>query len=319
MGDRSERLERLLVPLTDLADFSPTVIREMHSDLTPHFITRTLKQLVSEGFLSQYKTDSEPRYQWTTSDFEPSLWIRQQVHGSQVKETPEDERPRERLLRDGAETLSNADLLAVLIRVGVRNESAIHGGQKLANHFAEHLDELRHATQKELKDITASATKSSYAQIMAGIELGRRISDSEMNRDPPTTKITSTHQAIEYCRLKFSRLARDGFQEEFHIVTLDTKHKPIKCHRITVGTLDASLVHLGGVLPRPRPDGGVGQRARDVRPDPAREGRGVAERKVHSADRGRRGTLGRRAIASPEPAQIWRPSARGVNAWATNG
>ena len=52
-----------------------------------------------------------------------------------------------------------------------------------------------------------------------------------------------THEAIDYCAHEFARLAADGVQEEFHIVTLDTKHKPIHRHCITRGTLDASLVH----------------------------------------------------------------------------
>jgi DNA repair protein RadC len=56
-------------------------------------------------------------------------------------------------------------------------------------------------------------------------------------------KITSTREAIQYCQAEFAYLASEAVQEEFHIVTLDTKHKPIRTHRITVGTLDASLVH----------------------------------------------------------------------------
>jgi DNA repair protein RadC len=78
---------------------------------------------------------------------------------------------------------------------------------------------------------------------MAGIELGRRIAWIESNRRPIPRCITSTSQAIEYCRHRFIRLASDGLQEQFHVVTLDTKHKPIQNHCITVGTLDASLVH----------------------------------------------------------------------------
>jgi DNA repair protein RadC len=105
------------------------------------------------------------------------------------------------------------------------------------------LDELRHCSQIELKAITPAATKSSYTQIMAGIELGRRIAKAEWNQQPTTAKITSTREAIQYCQAEFAYLAAEAVQEEFHIVTLDTKHKPIRTHRITVGTLDASLVH----------------------------------------------------------------------------
>ena len=78
---------------------------------------------------------------------------------------------------------------------------------------------------------------------MAGIELGRRIAAVESSCEEPAMKITSTKLAIAYCVREFARLAHDAVQEEFHIVTLDTKHKPIRTHEITVGTLDASLVH----------------------------------------------------------------------------
>ena len=59
-------------------------------------------------------------------------------------------------------------------------------------------------------------------------------------RAPSPNNRTAT--AIDYCRQHFERLASDALQEEFHIVTLDTK-LPLQSHRISVGTLDASLVH----------------------------------------------------------------------------
>jgi DNA repair protein RadC len=53
----------------------------------------------------------------------------------------------------------------------------------------------------------------------------------------------TTEKACEFCERHFTRLATDGLQEEFHIVTLNTKNHVIATHQITVGTLDASLVH----------------------------------------------------------------------------
>jgi proteasome lid subunit RPN8/RPN11 len=57
------------------------------------------------------------------------------------------------------------------------------------------------------------------------------------------TKISSSAEAIQYCRNHFRRLIMDALQEEFHIITLDTKNQILRPHQITVGTLDASLVH----------------------------------------------------------------------------
>ncbi|WP_390621602.1 JAB domain-containing protein [Roseimaritima sediminicola] len=83
-------------------------------------------------------------------------------------------------------------------------------------------------------------TDIAYARLMAGIELGKRVSEPKANYN---VKITSTSLATHFCSTHFARLIAEGLQEEFHIVTLDTKHRMIDSHRISVGTLDASLVH----------------------------------------------------------------------------
>ena len=54
---------------------------------------------------------------------------------------------------------------------------------------------------------------------------------------------SSSSIAVRFCEEHFSRLATDGLQEELHILTLNTKNRLIQSHRITIGTLNASLVH----------------------------------------------------------------------------
>ncbi len=243
MLDRRKRLQQVLQPLIKLQQFSHSQAKQVCCESSPAYVTITIKQLVREGLLNERVGDEATLYAWSSTDFHVDRWIDQQIHGLQIKETPPSQRPRERLIRDGAHSLSTADLLAILIRVGVRNESAVAGGMKIANRFAERLSDLPKSTPAELKAISAAATQSSFATIMAGIELGRRIASVERSSDDPAIKITSTHAAIDFCQREFSRLATDAVQEEFHIVTLDTKHKPIHTHQITVGTLDASLVH----------------------------------------------------------------------------
>jgi DNA repair protein RadC len=243
---RRRRLESVIHPLTDLDDFSSAEAKRHCGEAKRAYVTRTLGQLVREGVLHQCAVGKEIRYRWKLTpheQFRPSEWIDRQIHGLQVKQTPVHERPRERLLRDGVTALSNADLLAILIRVGVPQESAIAGAQKLANRYDRQLDELPKRSPSELKAISPAVTQASYAQIMAGIELGKRIALVEAGRDPEPRRLTSSKEAIEFCRREFARLASDAVQEEFHIVTLDTKHKPIRSHRVTIGTLDASLVH----------------------------------------------------------------------------
>lgn len=241
---RKRRLEVLLGAIVPLPEFSSDEARQLCGEVTPQFVSQTLTQLVREGMLHRYQQDKSTRFRWAAPQtFLPQQWIDRQIHAEQVTQTPLEDRPRERLLRDGAESLSTAELLAILIRVGIRGESAVTAGRKLANRFSEQWHQLRGLSAQELKGVSPAVTQSSYAQIMAGIELGRRIAKLEANHKRATMRITSSALAIEYCAERFAALAADAVQEEFHIVTLDTKHQPLATHRITVGTLDASLVH----------------------------------------------------------------------------
>ncbi len=214
----------------------------------PAFVTRVLREMEKDGWLVR-ETDSETanaqphQYRWNASrgDSEFSSWLDRKLFGTQIRESPHQERPRERLLENGVENLTLSDLLAILIRSGRPGESAVEAGKKVARTFSDRLQDLPHAARGELKQISVAVEKTAFCQIMAGIVLGRRIADTL--DAAPADKITSTASAIAYCRRRFRRLITDGRQEEFHIATLDTKNQVITTHQITVGTLDASLVH----------------------------------------------------------------------------
>ncbi|WP_436714853.1 DNA repair protein RadC [Roseiconus lacunae] len=242
---RRQKLEQLFKTLAPISAFSKQQARECCSELTAGFVSSTLKDLVREGILDRYQSDDRETYAWRNAQVrvDPSHWIERQICGSQVTAQPEHERPRERLLAVGAEGLGDADLLAILIRVGVKGESAVEAGRRLSRAFSENLAELRLTSKDDLRNLSPAVTVTSYAAIMAGIELGRRVADSEKRQRRERTPITSTGAAIEFCDDVFSNLALSGVQEEFHIVTLSTKHLPINTHLITRGTLDASLVH----------------------------------------------------------------------------
>lgn len=242
---RRQRLKSVIEPLTTLDDFSSSEAKQVCSESPPSYVTRTIGDLVRDGVLKECIVNETRRFRWATGKvhFQACEWIDRQIHGIQVKQTPVQQRPRERLLRDGVKSLSDADLLAILIRIGVPKESAVVGAQKIANRFSTRLHELPRSSPAEMKQMSPAVTRSSYAQIMAGIELGRRIARLESLQCDEGIRITSTKEAIAFCGQEFARLAADGVQEEFHIVTLDTKHKPISTHCVTVGTLDASLVH----------------------------------------------------------------------------
>jgi DNA repair protein RadC len=165
-----------------------------------------------------------------------------QILGLRIAESPIEDRPRERLLNGGAESLRLSELLAILIRAGRKGESATQAAEKLAARFKDCPDKLPQAQQGELKEISPVIGPTAYCQIMAGIELGRRVENAK-NKGSLRKKINSTQDAIEYCEERFSRVIADASREEFHIVTLDIKNQVIDSHKISVGTLDASLVH----------------------------------------------------------------------------
>jgi DNA repair protein RadC len=244
-ADRREKFRQVLSAIRGQSQFTATAAKQACREISPQFTTSALKQLVRDQVLDEVLLENQRFLQWRASadSFDADAWIDRQIHGTQVTQTPQEDRPRERLLRNGAAQLSTADLLAILIRVGVKGESAIQAGQRIVNRLGGDLTNLPGASAAELRQVSPAVTQASYSQIMAGIELGRRIAEALAATSAREVSITSSAAAIEYCRQRFRRLATDGQQEEFHIVTLDTKHQPIGSHQITVGTLDASLVH----------------------------------------------------------------------------
>lgn len=208
----------------------------------PGFVTKVIHELEKNGWLVREDLSSST-YRWNhgRGKFQTNKWLDEVIYGKQIKVTPEQERPRERLLSLGAENLRTSELVAILIRSGRPGESAVMGAEKISKAFDGRLEELPGAGRAELKEITSTVEKTAFCQIMAGIELGRRVAALSDRR--LTTKISSSNEAIQFCQSHFGRLAKTAKQEEFHIITLDTKNQVIDTHQITVGTLDASLVH----------------------------------------------------------------------------
>ena len=243
--DRKQKLKSILYAIRDLDEFSADGAKLVCHDTKAAYVTRILNQLTRDGLLTRVEKDKQRFFRWVHNPSNSAEnWIDAQVYGQQIKQSPEQDRPREQLLSDGVSKLNDAQLLAILIRVGIVGESAVQAGRKLSNRFPEErIALLADASLTELRNISKTIRRDSYAQIMAGIELGRRVALLKDQQSTPPERIRGSDDAIRYCMRVFNRLAIDGKQEEFHIVTLDTQHGPINSHLITVGTLDASLVH----------------------------------------------------------------------------
>lgn len=238
---RYERYRPIVEHLCQCDRLHPDDVKQKFGSEQPAFVTRIVNELQSQGWL--IREPQSGTYQWNAGkgQFSISRWLDEKLYGAQIKASPQEERPRERLLSLGVDKLRTSELIAILVRSGRPGESAVMAGEKVAKAFGQTLEKLPDAGRAELKSISPAVVKTAYCQIMAGIELGKRV--CEAGGGQTSAKIGGSDDAIEFCKRHFSRLAADTTHEEFHIVTLDTKNKVIQSHQITVGTLDASLVH----------------------------------------------------------------------------
>jgi DNA repair protein RadC len=216
----------------------------------PQFIGRVIKELMRDGYLINSGPKTKSQYLWSMKkeEFNSGRWIDQRVFTPTVKRSPSVDRPRERLLRLGPSELKISELLAILIRSGLQGESTMQAGEKLATLFGNDLDKLSLQARGELKRVSKAVGETAYCQIMAGLELGKRLASQRVAGSEPHYKIRNTSDALTYCKEHFMRLATEARQEEFHVVLLDEKHNIIKSERVTVGLLDKSLVHAREVF-----------------------------------------------------------------------
>jgi DNA repair protein RadC len=238
---RDARIHEALKVFLVQERFTLAEIKERLPGEVPGYVTQLVHQLEREGHLR----DQDGVYSWTCelSDFPIQSWVQAQVQGTQMVWTLEEDRPRERLLAGGAASLRTAELLAILIRAGRKGESALPAGEKIAARYNDRLHCLADAGRGELREITAAIGEAAYCQIMAGIELGRRVAMSFAKNTSRPTRITDSVEALQFCREHFARRVHDAAQEEFHVVTLDVQLRVVNTHLISVGTLDRSLVH----------------------------------------------------------------------------
>lgn len=151
-----------------------------------------------------------------------------------LRDIPHEDRPRERMMNYGAEALSHAELLAILLRTGTRRESAVH----LAGRVLKECGSLRNLLDMSLEELTAirGIGQAKALQLMAGIELGRRI-NRERTDGPVTIRRPEDAANIVMADLRYLK------KEHFVCLFLNTKNQVITQETLSVGTLNASLVH----------------------------------------------------------------------------
>lgn len=225
--------------------FRKSDIYEALKDEKKSFIGRVVSGLVRGGYLTKAGVKTNTQYFWSAKrgEFNAGQWIDRQVFTATVKRSPSVDRPRERLLKVGASGLKISELLAILIRSGLQGESAMQAGEKLAALFGDDLEKLSLQARGELKQVSKAIGETAYCQIMAALELGKKLANQRVGDSAPSYKIRNTLDALTYCKKHFARLAREAKQEEFHVVLLDEKHKVIKSEQVTIGLLSQCLAH----------------------------------------------------------------------------
>lgn len=151
-----------------------------------------------------------------------------------IKELPESERPRERLLQAGDEHLSDAELLAIIIGGGSKQESAVELARRLLGRFGG-FRALAECTAAELSALKGIGP-AKVAQIKAALAIARRFSTEQIR---PGVAITGSPQLFSHFRERLVSLRK----ETFYSLLLDTKHRLIREEKIAVGSLSESVVH----------------------------------------------------------------------------
>lgn len=155
-------------------------------------------------------------------------------HAYRLKDLPHEERPRERMMRLGAGALSHAELLAILLRTGSRRESAVHLAQRVL-HDCGGLRRFAERNWDELTHISGIGPAKAL-ELKASLELGRRVARSRL----PEAIVVSCPQDAADILMEEMRHLRE---EHFVVLFLSTKNHVIGRETISIGTLNASLVH----------------------------------------------------------------------------
>ena len=152
-----------------------------------------------------------------------------------IRDWPEDEKPRERLLKYGIHTLSDTELIALLLRTG--NGAGGRDVIEISRQLLQHFGGLRHLASRELSELcqVSGVGPVKAAQIASAIEIGRRLEAQDMEQK---SFVSSTDVA----RYFMPRL-RDLRKEIFMVLMLDARNCLIRGVTVSVGSLTASIVH----------------------------------------------------------------------------
>lgn len=166
-----------------------------------------------------------------------------------VREMPEDDRPRERIARHGAEALRDAELIGVLFRTGTRDAGAVALAERLLKQFGD-LRRLSQASLEELQQVKGIGQVKAI-ELKAALELGRRLA---VYARPKQVKFHNARDIADLLMLKF----RQYETEHFKSVLLNIKNEVMKVVEVSHGSIDGTLALPGDVFRQAVREGAAG-------------------------------------------------------------
>jgi len=149
-----------------------------------------------------------------------------------IKELPEFERPREKLTKKGARALKKEELLAIILRTGLKGKNAVEVAEDILGKYGD--KKLLDASYEELRNIRGvGPTKA--VQILAAIELGSRLFKEKSEKEVYINSPQDVVKEIEYIK--------ENKKENFVVLYLDARNKLIYKETVSIGSLNANLVH----------------------------------------------------------------------------
>ena len=161
------------------------------------------------------------------------------TYSTMIRDMPEGERPRERLVRYGANTLSNAELIAILLRTGVTGEGVISMSNRLLSKYGG-LAGMGRVSYGELCSVNG-ISEAKACQLLAALELGRRLVSLSPNDRPIIVSPSDVANLLS---------AEMGFldQEHLRVLLLSTKSEVLGIHEVYKGTVNSAAVRVAEVL-----------------------------------------------------------------------
>lgn len=156
-----------------------------------------------------------------------------------MRHLADDDKPREKALGQGIGVLTDAELLAILLRVGIKGKNVIEVSREILRLHDNDLAKLARTTPRALAKMVPGIGPTKAITIIAALELGLRARGA-MARSAQTKSITGSEALYEYIRTRLERLPH----EEFWVIILNQRLAPIACERVSQGGIAATMVDI---------------------------------------------------------------------------